>query len=55
MISKDEYVLDRVRVFVSRYLKENKNIKPLVLDDLIDQWSFDYEMEKEFRPHVLHK
>lgn len=55
MISKDKYVLDRVKKIVHHCVKENKSINSLVIEELIDQWSFDYDMEKEYRPEVLKK
>lgn len=53
IISKDKYILDRVKQIVHHCVKENKSINSLVLEELIDQWSFDYKMEKEYRPEVL--
>lgn len=53
MISKEEYALNRVKIIVDYYLKENRKINPSTLKELIEQWSFDYEMEKKHRPEVL--
>ena len=53
VISKEEYVLNRVEAIVDYYVKENKEINPATLKELIEQWSFDYEMEKKYRPEVL--
>jgi hypothetical protein len=55
VISKEEYVLNKVKMIVDYYVKENKEINPFTLKELIEQWSFDYEMEKEYRPEVLKK
>lgn len=55
VISIEEYVLNRVKVIVDYYVKENKEINPSTLKELIEQWSFDYEMEKKYRPEVLKK
>jgi hypothetical protein len=53
MISKETYVLRKVKGIIDRYLNENDKISPSILKELIEQWSFDYEMEKEYRPEVL--
>lgn len=53
MITKEAYVLNRVKSFVDYSNKNNEMIQPAVLNDLIKQWSFDYEAEKTHRPEVL--
>lgn len=53
LISKEEYILNELKCVADRYLKNNQNIDPLLLKELIEQWSFDYEIEKEYRPELL--
>lgn len=53
MISKEEYVLNRVKSLLHHKAKNNKRIKPLSLISVIEQWEFDYEMEKEYRSEIL--
>lgn len=53
MISKEEYVLTSVKRILSQYDRLNTNLSSSDLLNLIDQWEFDYEMEKEYRPEVL--
>lgn len=55
MISKQEYVSQRVKLYELLCAQENRTIKPEVLNELIEQWSFDYEAEKQYRPEVLEK
>ena len=54
-VSKEAYVLKKVEYLIALKRVENKKIDPEVLDDLMKQWSFDYEMEKEYQPKVLMK
>ena len=53
MISKEKYVLAGIKVYVNHKFESNKPIQPSILKSLIDQWEFDYEMDKEYRPEVL--
>lgn len=46
MLTKEEYVLARVKSMAIRKAKDNEKIKPLSLINLINQWEFDYEMDK---------
>lgn len=46
MITKEEYVLIRIKSMVTRKAEVNEKIKPLSLLNLIEQWAFDYEMDK---------
>lgn len=46
MLTKEEYILSRIEALIKHYLKEGKNINHSSLLELITQWSFDYEMEK---------
>lgn len=55
MVSKEEYVLSKIIKLTIHKAKENKRIKPLSLLSLIEQWEFDYDMEKEYRPEILDK
>lgn len=55
MITKEEYVLRSIISLAKHYLKTNEEISPSILLELIKQWDFDYEMEKEYRPEVLEK
>lgn len=45
-ITKERYVLERVKLLTINKAKENKKIKPSNLKYLIEQWEFDYEMDK---------
>lgn len=53
MISKETYVLERTKSFVTYSNQQDKMINPKTLNNLIEQWSFDYEAEKIHRPEVL--
>lgn len=53
MISKYEYVLVRVKNYTSRKVEENQKINAGVLQELIEQWEYDYDCEKEYRPEIL--
>ena len=53
MITKDEYVLKRVKMVVADATKRKKEIEPSTLNELMEQWDFDYDMEKEYRPEAL--
>ena len=45
-MSKEKYVLDRVKMLVTDRINTDQMIKPCNLDELIDQWEFDYEVEE---------
>lgn len=47
MISKEEYILNKIKFAISFYDQNNSNICPSVLRDMIEQWSYDYEMGKD--------
>jgi hypothetical protein len=51
IISKEKYILNRVTALIKS--TKGEKIDKNVLNELIEQWSFDYEMEKEYRPEVL--
>jgi len=53
LISRDEYVLNRVKVFLDWKAKINEKVNPLRLDTLISQWEFDYENDKQYQPEAL--
>ena len=53
LISKEAYVLERIKSFVTYSNQQDKMINPETLNNLIEQWSFDYEAEKIHRPEVL--
>ena len=53
MLTKDRYVLRRVKYYVKHYQDIGKLIDPMLLNSLIEQWSFDYDMEKMHSPEVL--
>lgn len=55
MVTKEEYVLHRVKHCLNHHVDKNKNLKLESLQWLIEQWEFDYEMEKSHRPEVLRK
>lgn len=55
MILKEEYVMGRVKSLVDRNAQTDTNIKSKLLLSLIEQWEFDYDMEKEYRPEILKK
>jgi hypothetical protein len=46
-MTKDNYVLNRVKMYMYDNLKKNKTIDPYILSELIEQWEFDYEIEKD--------
>jgi hypothetical protein len=53
LISKEEYVRNRVKLATNLYKKNNKELTITQLNKLIKQWSFDYDIEKEYRPEIL--
>lgn len=53
MITKEEYVLKRIKLVVADALKKDKAISPATLNELMEQWAFDYDMDKEYRPEAL--
>jgi hypothetical protein len=55
LISKEEYILNQIKLTINAYLNKDQMINPIALDSLIKQWSFDYDVEKEYRPEVLMK
>ncbi len=54
-LTKEEYVLNKVKLLNMEYLFKKDNIDPYMLYELIKQWEFDYKMEREYRPEVLIK
>lgn len=55
LISKEEYILYKTRNMIEYYIEEEQLICPKMLNELIEQWCFDYEMDKEYRPEILKK
>lgn len=55
LISREEYVLKRIKSATNHFIIKNENLNPDLLKGLIDQWEFDYDMEKAYRPEVLMK
>ena len=55
MMTKEEYVLKRVKNLVMYHLDKQEIIKPDIMHELMEQWAFDYDMEKEYRPEILKK
>lgn len=55
MLTKEEYILSRIRSFISFKMDDEESINPFAINELIEQWSFDYDMKREFRPHILEK
>ncbi|WP_226035698.1 hypothetical protein [Aquibacillus saliphilus] len=53
MITQEKYALQRVKVYCDWKAKNNEKIRPLALIELINQWEFDYQIEKDHRPEVL--
>ncbi|WP_226035693.1 hypothetical protein [Aquibacillus saliphilus] len=53
MPTQEKYVLQRVKIYCDWNKKKDNKINPEVLIDLIDQWEFDYQMDKTYRPEVL--
>ncbi len=47
-MTKDRYVLEKVKMFVIDILNNDQMINPYVLDELIDQWEFDYDLEQVY-------
>lgn len=43
---RDKYVLERVKLSIQSKVEEGKSIEPSTLKYLIEQWEFDYEMDK---------
>lgn len=44
---KEKYVLENVKMFTERKLKEGKTFSPYLLKELIAQWEFDFEMDNK--------
>lgn len=55
MISKEEYVLKRVKSLAKYNNANNSKIEPSLLKSLIEQWEFDYEIEKKYRPELKYE
>lgn len=53
MISKEQYVLDRVKSYAQLCTMEKRKMRPATVTELIEQWSFEYEIEKQYRPEIL--
>lgn len=51
VISKEKYVLERIKLYVLNKVKENKVIEASTLNYLVEQWEFDYEMDKLHKKH----
>lgn len=47
-MTKDKYVLDRVKIYITHKLNKDGVIEACTLDELIDQWEFDYELEEQY-------
>lgn len=45
---REQYVLKRVEFYLDFCLKKQKRISPEILQELMSQWSFDYEANKEY-------
>lgn len=45
MVTKTEYVLDGIKRYLQYCEDENRDVDLHLLDRLIRQWEFDYEME----------
>ncbi len=54
-LTKEEYVLNKVKLLNMGCLIKKDSIDPYMLHELIRQWEFDYKMEREYRPEVLIK
>jgi|GEM_PF-5553629 len=48
-MTKDRYVLKRVKAFVLDKQLYKQSIDPDILDDLIKQWEFDYTMIEYYK------
>lgn len=44
---KEQYVLEHVKLFTDRKLKEEETFTPELLKELISQWEFDFKMDNE--------
>jgi hypothetical protein len=58
LISKEEYVRERVKLATNIFKKNNNELtvnQLIQLSKLIRQWSFDYDIEKTHRPEILKK
>lgn len=55
MITKEEYILNRTKFYVEKQLEQKKMINPEILNELMEQWNFDYEMELNYRPEILER
>ncbi|MGD6876883.1 hypothetical protein [Bacillus infantis] len=51
--TKEKYILKRIQNSLDYYITKEQTIEPDEMKKLIDQWAFDYEMEKEYRPEML--
>ena len=52
-MTKEEYILKNIEALINYY--KDDSIKASDLSNLINQWSFDYDMEKKYRPEILKK
>ena len=55
MVTKEQYVMKRVKSLIKHNLDKDTMINPITLNNLIGQWAFDYEMEKAHNPQALEK
>ncbi|WP_170163368.1 hypothetical protein [Brevibacillus gelatini] len=46
-MTKDKYVLNRVKMAIYDNIKQNKTIDSYILSELIEQWEFDYDLREE--------
>lgn len=55
MLSKEEYVIIQIKNYIYLKIGDEESIIPYVLNELIEQWEFDYDMGSELRPHILER
>lgn len=53
MITKEAYVLSKVQMVIKHYLDKDQMLNPMTLHLLMEQWSFDYDADREHRPELL--
>lgn len=53
MLTKEAYVLKHTKVYLKYFVEENKQVNPLELKEMIEQWEFDYDMDNEYKPESL--
>lgn len=53
MLTKEKYVLNRVKGVLKNHVEKQRQYDIPLIISLIEQWEFDYDIEKAHRPETL--